>query len=308
MRNRDLKIDGIININKEKGFTSQDVVAIVRKELGYVKAGHTGTLDPNAMGVLPVCIGKATKISQYLTDSIKQYRAEVILGISTDSEDITGNVIKRQDVNVEEEEISAIVSQFIGEYWQVPPMYSAIKVGGKKLYELARQGKTVERKPRLMSIHSINILKFDLLSDRFIIDVVCSKGTYIRTLCNDIGDKLGVGGCMGELERTLAGGFSIEESITLSELKGHLEKHGKEGLDEIITPIANALPLRTAIVKDDYCKALYNGNKLPLISVANEFSQSAGEKLFLTDSFGSLIGIYEVQVENETLKPLTMVQ
>ena len=297
-------INGVININKEKGFTSHDVVAIVRKTLGYVKAGHTGTLDPNATGVLPVCLGKATKIASYLTDGTKRYRAEVILGISTDSEDITGTVVRKQDVNVSEEEVSAVVSRFVGEYWQTPPMYSAVKVDGKKLYELARQGKTIERAPRLMNIHSIDILEFDLKNNRFIIDVLCSKGTYIRTLCCDIGEKLNTCACMGELQRTAAGTFTLENSITLSELKEHVAKHGADGFGEIITPIVNALPLRKAVVKDDYHKALYNGNKLPFCAVDDEYNISPGEKLFLTDSFGQLIGIYEVLAE--VIKPLTM--
>ena len=301
-KNSGAEISGVININKEKGFTSHDVVAIVRKTLGYVKAGHTGTLDPNATGVLPVCLGKATKIASYLTDGTKRYRAEVILGISTDSEDITGTVVRKQDVNVSAEEVSAVVSQFVGEYLQTPPMYSAIKVDGKKLYELARQGKTIERAPRLMNIHSIDILEFDLENNRFIIDVLCSKGTYIRTLCCDIGERLNTCACMGELQRTAAGSFALENSITLSELKVHIEKHGTGG--DIITPIVDALPFRRAAVKDDYHKALYNGNKLPFCAVAGEYT--SGEKLFLVDSLGQLVGIYEVRAEGGVVKPLTM--
>ena len=309
MRNKDKgskieRVSGVLNINKEKGFTSHDVVAIVRKSLGYVKAGHTGTLDPNATGVLPVCIGKATKIASYLTDGTKRYRAEVILGISTDSEDITGTVIEERSVNVSEKDIYAVAAQIIGEYWQTPPMYSAVKVGGKKLYELARQGKTVERAPRLMNIHSIDILKFDIENNRFIIDVLCSKGTYIRTLCCDIGAKLNTCSCMGELERTAAGRFVIEKSMTLSELKEYVEKYDEDGFGEIITPIIDALPFRRAVVKDDYRKALYNGNKLPLIAIDGEYTKNPGEKMFFTDSSGQLIGIYEVQAE--VIKPMTM--
>jgi len=298
------KIDGVININKEKGYTSHDVVAIVRRELGYVKAGHTGTLDPNATGVLPVCLGKATKISQYLMDGVKKYRAEVILGISTDSEDITGNVINEQSINVTEEEISDALLSFIGEYWQTPPMYSAVKMNGKKLYELAREGRTIERKPRLMNIHSIDIVNFNLENNRFIIDVVCSKGTYIRTLCRDIGEKLETGGCMGELERTVTSSFFIEDSITISKLKKHIANNGEGSVSQIVTPIKKALPLREAIVKDDCLSALYNGNKLPFSAIDDNYLQNSGEQLFLTDNFGVLIGIYEVL--NDILKPLTM--
>ena len=194
-------INGIVNIYKEKGYTSHDVVAVLRKVVGQKKIGHTGTLDPDATGVLPVCLGRATKVCELLTDHDKTYEALLLLGKTTDTQDISGEVLEeRNPGNLTEEEVRSCIESFIGEYDQIPPMYSALKVNGKKLYELAREGKTVERKSRRVQIHGIRILEMNLPHVRMEVD--CSKGTYIRTLCHDIGEKLQVGGCMEELERT----------------------------------------------------------------------------------------------------------
>ena len=197
-------INGIVNIYKEKGYTSHDVVAVLRKVVGQKKIGHTGTLDPDATGVLPVCLGRATKVCELLTDHDKTYEALLLLGKTTDTQDISGEVLEERDPgNLTEEEVRSCIESFIGEYDQIPPMYSALKVNGKKLYELAREGKTVERKSRKVQIHGIRILEMNLPHVRMEVD--CSKGTYIRTLCHDIGEKLRVGGCMEELERTKVG-------------------------------------------------------------------------------------------------------
>ena len=182
-------MDGILNIRKEKGFTSHDVVAVVRRILHTKKVGHTGTLDPDAEGVLPVCVGKATKLADIIMDGKKRYRAMVRLGITTTTEDAAGEVLEEKPVDFDEEKIRQAVAGFVGEQKQIPPMYSAIKVNGKKLYELAREGKEIERKARTITIFAINIVRF-LPPDRFEIDVDCSKGTYIRTLCSDIGKAL----------------------------------------------------------------------------------------------------------------------
>lgn len=191
-------MDGILNIRKEKGFTSHDVVAVVRRILHAKKVGHTGTLDPDAEGVLPVCVGKATKLADIIMDGKKRYRAMVRLGITTTTEDAAGEVLEERKVDFDEEKIRQAVAGFVGEQKQIPPMYSAIKVNGKKLYELAREGKEIERKARTITIFAINIVRF-LPPDRFEIDVDCSKGTYIRTLCSDIGKALGCGAHMAEL-------------------------------------------------------------------------------------------------------------
>ena len=226
-------LDGIFNVYKEKGYTSHDVVARLRGIAGQKKVGHTGTLDPDAEGVLPVCLGKATKVCDVLTDKSKTYQAVLLLGRRTDTQDISGACLEERDTSgLAKETVRRAVESFLGDYMQTPPMYSALKVDGKKLYELAREGKTVERKARKVQIHRIEIRKMDL--PRVWIEVECSKGTYIRTLCDDIGELLGVGGCMEELLRTRVGHFRIEDSVRLSEL----ERYREEGtLEEHLIPV-----------------------------------------------------------------------
>ena len=207
---------GNIVIHKEKGFTSHDVVAKLRGILHMKKIGHTGTLDPDATGVLPVALGKGTKLVDLLTDKEKTYEAVLHLGIDTDTQDMSGTVLEERPVNVTEEEVRKVLKSFVGEQLQVPPMYSALKVNGKKLYELAREGKTVERKARPVCFYEIEPLEFHLPLVK--IRVTCSKGTYIRTLCADIGEALGCGGCMQALRRTQAGEYTIAEAVPLQQL------------------------------------------------------------------------------------------
>ncbi|MBR6485868.1 MAG: tRNA pseudouridine(55) synthase TruB, partial [Lachnospiraceae bacterium] len=185
-------MNGIINIYKEPGFTSFDVVAKLRGICHQKKIGHTGTLDPDATGVLPVCLGSATRVCDLLTDKTKEYETVLLFGIVTDTQDISGKVLEEHYVNLTDEDVISCVKEFTGDIMQIPPMYSAIKVDGKKLYELARQGKEVERKPRPVTIHSIDIV--DISLPRVTMRISCSKGTYIRTLCHDIGNRLGCGG------------------------------------------------------------------------------------------------------------------
>ena len=195
-------MNGIINEYKEKGYTSHDVVAVLRKIAGQKKIGHTGTLDPDATGVLPVCLGRATKLCDLLTDRDKTYEAVLLLGKTTDTQDISGAILKEQPTDhLNEAEVTKVIESFKGTYDQIPPMYSALKVNGKKLYELAREGKEIARKARTIEVYDIRIRRF-LPPDRVEMDIDCSKGTYIRTLCNDIGDALGCGECglLGELE------------------------------------------------------------------------------------------------------------
>ena len=218
-------IHGIINVYKEKGFTSHDVVAKLRRIVGQKKIGHTGTLDPDATGVLPVCLGKATKLCDLLTDKNKTYEAVLLLGKTTDTQDITGEVLEEKSTEaLTEEKVREAIEGFIGDYEQIPPMYSALKVNGKKLYELAREGKVIERKARPVKILDIQILEIDLPKVRM--EVSCSKGTYIRTLCHDIGEKLGCGGCMESLIRTRVSTFRIEDAKTLDEIET-LKQEGK---------------------------------------------------------------------------------
>lgn len=298
--NNQTDLCGVINIYKEKGYTSHDVVNIVRKALNKVKTGHTGTLDPDAEGVLPICIGKATKIAEYITADIKQYKAVVTLGTTTTTLDSTGDIIKVCDINCTKNEIESTVLSFKGEYMQTPPMYSAIKVNGKKLYELAREGKNIERKKRLIKIYDINII--DFIDEKNIkIDVVCSKGTYIRSLCSDIGEKLGCGAHMSELVRTRSGNFFIDDSITINKFK---EIVSNEKFETILKSIDFVMPDYNKISIDkDLSKFLYNGNKISLNLIKSD-NLNFGDKIFVYDFENRLIGIYEVL--QDCIKPLKM--
>ncbi len=273
--------NGVININKSKGMTSHKVVSKVRKILGKVKAGHTGTLDPDATGVLPICVGKSTKISEDIMVGDKIYEAELILGIKTDTQDISGEVLEKKEVNVTKEEIEKVIKSFIGEIEQIPPMYSAIKVNGKKLYEYARENVEVVRKSRKVTIHDIEILENNKIR------VKCTKGTYIRTLCNDIGEKLGTGGVMGELLRVQTGNFHIDNSITLEQLE-MMVLNGEE--DNVIIPVYNILNYKHITVLCN--KYLYNGNKLSTNFITNGVKCVEGEKYIVFDEKEVLIGIY----------------
>lgn len=253
-------MDGIINVYKEKGFTSHDVVAKLRGILRMKKIGHTGTLDPAAEGVLPVCLGKGTRLCDMLTDKTKTYRAVLLLGQETDTQDTTGVVQAEYPVHVTEEEVRNAIVSFLGDYMQIPPMYSALKVNGKKLYELARQGKEVERQARPVQILDIQIESIDLPRATFF--VTCSKGTYIRTLCYDIGRKLGCGGCMESLLRTRVDRFELKDSLTLSQI----EKLRDEGrLEEAVVPVEGVFLRLPALVTKpgDGDKLLHNGNPFP---------------------------------------------
>ena len=251
-------ISGILNIKKEAGFTSHDVVAKLRGIVHQKKIGHTGTLDPDATGVLPVCLGKATKLCDIIGDWDKTYEAVLLLGKETDTEDTSGKILEEKEVTVTEEEIQNIILSFQGTYDQIPPMYSAKKVNGKKLYELARQGIVIERKPCPVTLSSIHIKKIELPYVTF--EVTCSKGTYIRSLCRDIGVKAGCGGCMAGLIRTRVSSFRIEEGFTLSEVE---EMRDRDTLSEHIIPVDKVfLHLPAVFVKEKGEKLLYNGNPI----------------------------------------------
>lgn len=280
-------IHGIINVYKEKGYTSHDVVAKLRGIAGQKKIGHTGTLDPDAEGVLPVCLGKATKVCELLTDKDKTYRAVLFLGQTTDTQDASGTVLETSDVsNLNEAQVTEAVQSFAGEYAQIPPMYSALKVGGKKLYELAREGKTVERKARNVMIHSIKILRVDL--PRVEMEVSCSKGTYIRTLCHDIGEKLGVGGCMESLLRVQVGRFVLADSLRLSEI----QKAKEDGnLEKILQPIDSVFEQYRAVrIRPDQEKRLQNGNSFRKPDRLQNYDDQ--EMVRVYDSNGHFAAVY----------------
>lgn len=291
-------LDGIINIRKEKGYTSHDVVARLRGILGQKKIGHTGTLDPDATGVLPVCLGRATKLCDLLTDKEKTYRTVLLLGRETDTQDISGKVVREGVLSADEEGIRACIAGFTGEIMQIPPMYSARKIQGKKLYELAREGIEVERKPRPVHIRQIVIQKIDL--PRVTMEVTCSKGTYIRTLCHDIGQNLGCGGCMEELVRTRVGIFELAQALTLDQVET-IRDAGQIGA--YLTGIDQVLAQYPKIV----CKAredrlVENGNPLPVRDHGSEISGWVR----VYGSSGMFKGIYQVRQGTGKYFPVKM--
>lgn len=277
------KYNGIINIFKEKGFTSHDVVAKMRGILRQKKIGHTGTLDPDATGVLPVLLGNATVLSDMLSDKSKEYEATLILGVSTDTQDISGNVLRREKtLHIGESEVRDAMLSFRGDYMQIPPMYSALKVGGKKLVDLARQGKEIERKARRVSIFDMEII--DMSLPRVTFRAKVSKGTYIRTLCNDIGEKLFVGGCMETLIRRRVDIFELEKSTMLCEL----EKEPERIQEKLITVEEYFSFLPKINTSCDFDKYLENGNKLPL-----QKEGGSGELYRLYNSKDVFMAIYK---------------
>ncbi|MGN0343127.1 MAG: tRNA pseudouridine(55) synthase TruB [Roseburia sp.] len=293
-------MNGIINIRKEKGYTSFDVVAKMRGILKMKKIGHTGTLDPDATGVLPVCLGKATRVCDLLTDKDKVYEAKMLLGKVTDTQDITGRVLRESPVTVSEDQVVACIRSFAGTYEQVPPMYSALKVNGQKLCDLARKGVEVERKARAVSIYGIEILdvKLPYVSMR----VHCSKGTYIRTLCHDIGEKLGCGGCMAELVRTRVADFLLADSITLEQLE---QAVAEKRLESYVKPVDCVfMNLKPVVVGKEYEKLLYNGNKLPVCCTQNFENIRDRETLRVYDAGNVFVGIYQYFSQDQILKPV----
>lgn len=301
-------MDGIINIYKEAGYTSFDVVAKLRGILKERKIGHTGTLDPQATGVLPVCIGKATKLCELMLDKEKTYEAVMLLGVTTDTEDLTGKVLAECISRVTKEDVCLAAEKFTGKYGQVPPMYSALKVDGKRLYELAREGKEIERKPREVEIFENTPIAFETDEEGFVktvtLRVRCSKGTYIRSLLRDMGDFLGCGACMKSLIRTRAGAFSIETALTLEEVE-----RGRDAgrLMELIQPIDLFLVKYPAVhVVSEFEKYLYNGNQLELKMLSEPVNPKEGDGFRVYDNNGKLIGLYLYRSERRQLQPEKM--
>lgn len=285
-----MEINGVINVYKEAGFTSHDVVAKLRGILHQKKIGHTGTLDPQAEGVLPVCLGTATKLCDMLTDRDKEYEAVLHLGIITDTQDMTGQVLAEKEVQVSEEEVRAVIRSFQGEQQQIPPMYSALKQNGKKLYELAREGIEVERKPRTVHFYEIEVLSVALPLVKF--RVRCSKGTYIRTLCHDIGEKLGCGGCMEHLLRTRVERFEVTEARKLQQIQNNAENGTVDALVVPVDQMFDALPRVTGTQELD--GLLHNGNPVEFVKLAGEESKvwEEGEQMRIYDSGDCFIGVF----------------
>lgn len=290
---------GVINIYKEAGYTSHDVVAKLRGILKQKKIGHTGTLDPQAQGVLPVCLGKGTKLCDLLADHDKEYEAVLRLGITTDTQDMEGNVLQESSVQVSEEEVRTCILSFQGEQMQVPPMYSALKVNGKKLYELAREGKVVERKARPVTFHKIEVLWMELPKVK--IRVQCSKGTYIRTLCNDIGEKLGCGGCMEELLRTRVERFALEDAVKLDEVQKAMEEGTVDSLILPVDRIFDQYPTAKTTTPGDLL--VHNGNRL-FSELLQEEPEAESGYVRVYDSEDTFIGLFEKKTDQ--LVPVKM--
>lgn len=254
-------MDGILIVNKEKGYTSHDVVGKLRKILGIKQIGHTGTLDPNATGVLPILIGKATKASQYLIEHDKRYIATLKLGERTNTLDGEGEIVEKQTIEeslLDKNKIDAVLQTFLGKQEQIPPMYSAIKIKGKKLYEYAKQGKEIKREPRSIEIYEILLKKVNKEKKEIIFEVHCSKGTYIRVLCEDIAKKIGTIGYMKELERTEVTPFTIKQALTLQQIEQQ-----KENIKKYLISIEEIFKQKRKIQLDEKKQTLFlNGTQL----------------------------------------------
>ncbi len=292
-------VHGILNVEKEIGFTSFDVVAKLRGILKQKKIGHTGTLDPDARGVLPVCLGNATKLCDMLTEKTKEYEAVMLLGVTTDTLDLSGEVLKEQPVSVSEEEIRGIINGFWGEQQQIPPMYSALKVDGRRLYELAREGKTIERKSRTITIHRIEIVSVEL--PRVTFRVECSKGTYIRSLCQDIGEKVGCGACMESLIRTRSGAFTIENALTLSTIE-QMMKSGR--IEDAILPMEAIFEKLEALhVTEQWKVRIDNGNPLELLAFEETITPEEKKQYRIYNVEGRFFAIYRYEEEQNRMMP-----
>ena len=296
--------NGLLNVYKEPGYTSNDVVAKLRGILHQRKIGHTGTLDPDAVGVLVVCLGNGTRLCDMLTEHTKEYIAVCRLGVITDTQDMSGTVLQEQQVNVTTEQLHAAVMAFVGDYDQIPPMYSAIKIGGRKLYDLAREGKEIERQPRRIHIDAVAVLDTSLLQSEhiFTMEVKCSKGTYIRTLCHDIGQRLGCGAAMQHLTRTAVGSFHLEDAITL----GQIEQLRDAGMlqDRIQSSEQLFRDLDAVRIDDAWRVQIENGNSFKpeqILSESPEQEQDItdpdkmyedGERVRVYGQDGTFFGIY----------------
>ena len=305
-------INGVINIYKERGFTSHDVVAKLRGILKQKKIGHTGTLDPDAEGVLPVCLGKGTRLCDMLTDHSKVYEAVLLLGQSTDTQDVSGSVLQEAPVDVSEEEVREAIMSFVGPYDQIPPMYSALKVNGQKLCDLARAGKEVERKARPVEIYEIQIEEIHL--PRVRMTVSCSKGTYIRTLCHDIGEKLKCHGCMESLLRTRVGQFLLKDSLTLAQVEAYRDENR---IPEIVMPVDQVFSDCPALkLTKETAKLGYNGNPFTstqaltendqLVEKSSDISLDGGKWFRVYDPEGVFIGVYAYDSKRDQFRPEKM--
>lgn len=299
-------ISGVLNVYKEPGYTSHDVVAKLRGILKQKKIGHMGTLDPYAVGVLPVCLGKGTKLCDMLSNQNKTYKATMLLGTVTDTQDTTGRILRQVEESViagiSEAKIIQTVKSYIGEYNQIPPMFSAIKINGQKLYNLARKGEVIERPARRVEIIDITITNIEL--PRVEMTVKCSKGTYIRTLCHDIGQELGCGACMEKLLRSRVERFAVEESLTLDQIK---ELFQQGVLESRLVPVDEMLgEYSKCVIAREYNTLIYNGNKFSPRATLLKMNFRHGQKIRVYDQDGNFVGIYQYDDDVKVYKPVKM--
>ena len=278
-------ISGILPVNKPQGWTSFDVVAKLRGVLKIKRLGHAGTLDPMATGVLPVFVGKATKACDILPDTKKAYTAGFKLGVTTDTLDITGNVLEQKPSQVTRGQLESAKAQFVGEITQLPPMYSAVKVDGKRLYQLAREGKTVERKPRICVVHEITMTDFDENTQQGEMTISCEKGTYVRTIIHDMGEQLGTGGVMTSLVRVYSGGLTIDDCMRIEEISS---KVIEDGLDSVLTPLDRCFPDYPKVTLDEHCTKLYkNGVRLR----SDQVSRQPDDRIYRVYGVSGFLGL-----------------
>lgn len=290
-------MNGILPVKKPAGFTSFDVIGKLRGVLKTRKIGHSGTLDPMATGVLPLFIGSATKCCEIIPDTDKRYAADIKFGIVTDTEDTTGRVLKETESHVSEKEFMEVIPGFIGKQMQTPPMYSAVKIGGRRLYDLAREGKVIERAQKEIEVYDIKLLEFDEHAQTARIEVFCGKGTFIRTLIKDMGEKLGCGASMSALERTMAAGFDISESYTISEIEEMMQSGT---FDEHLVPVERLFEHLPRLILSDFDRRLYRSG-VPLDLQKRGWGGISGD-IAVFDESGMLLGVSFMDEEANELR------
>lgn len=298
MKTSDKNISGLVIVNKEQGITSQGVVSRVKRIFGAAKAGHTGTLDPMATGVLPVLVGRAVKASEFMLTSVKHYGATLLLGVTTDTEDVTGNVLTTSSDLVSETDVMRVIGDFTGEIMQTPPMYSALKVGGRKLCDIARSGEVIYREPRPITVYSLTAEKIS--DSEYYLDVVCSKGTYIRTLCADIGAALGVGGTMKTLTRLSASGYTLDDAHTLGELEAMSDAERMS----VLLPVEDVFKKYPCVVLPDFfAKLAHSGLEIYTKKIGAELNCSDIVRICDKDGFFA-VGEVREYTDGLAIKPI----
>lgn len=292
-----MSVSGILIMNKPRDFTSFDVIAKLRGILKIRRLGHTGTLDPMAEGVLPVLVGSATKACDILPNETKTYRAGFRLGVVTDTQDITGTVLSSTEVHITQAILEAVLPQFVGEIQQVPPMYSAVQINGKRLYDLAREGRIIERPARNVTVYDITLVCYDVAAGEGIVEITCGKGTYVRTILHDMGAAVGCGACMTSLIRTMASGFILADALCFADVE-QIMSEGR--LAEVLQPTQSLFAtLPKLILSDGQARMYRNGVKLSLDRLRGVSDE---ERYAVYDTAGGFIGLAQADHEAQLLR------